>query len=73
MEFEDRVKQVADQVIALPEVTLVTDRAAKKIAAALPPLPLIVDETTLRRTIEELDAANEIAVFDLDGEIAIEA
>lgn len=73
MNVDERVNQIADQVFALPDVTLITERAARKIAAALPLHPVLVDTDTLRETIKKLDEANEIAVFDLDGEIAIEA
>lgn len=70
---ETRIDEVADQLIDLKEVLVVSDNAARCIAGSVPLLPKQVKPQLLRKVIDDLGTSGKIDIVDLDGgEIALE-
>lgn len=68
---ETRIDEVADQLIDLEEVIVVTTRVARAVAERFP--SGLIEPSSLRQTIRELDAEGKIEIVDFDdGEMALE-
>lgn len=68
---ETRINEIADQLIDLEEVIVVTPRVALAVAERFP--SGLVEPSGLRSAIHELDAEGKIEIISFDdGELALE-